>query len=216
VRRSNLTLSVIASVLCKVRFLHPAEGGTIQTTISPHSHYEDLVKTRLLPLIGAAVLMCASTAGAQQRIAFVNSSKIFQELPAAQEAQKRIDGIGKPMQDSLEAMKKDLQDKYAEYQKKEALYNDATKKSEQQKLLEQERAVQEFQLSRFGQDGELARQSEKIINPIRDRIKAAIGAVAKELKYNFVFDKTDQIQILLYGDPKDDITYKVIDKLRRG
>jgi outer membrane protein len=174
------------------------------------------VKTRSFPLIGAALLACSFPAVAQQRIAYVNSSKIFQELPAAQEAQKRIDHIGKPMQDSLEAMKRDLQDKYAEYQKKEALYNDATKKSEQQKLLEQERSIQEYQLTRFGQDGVLARQSETIINPIRERIKAAIGAVAKELKYNFVFDKTDQIQILLYGDPKDDITYKVIDKLRRG
>ena len=77
----------------------------------------------------------------QQRIAFVNSSKIFQELPAAQDAQKRIAGIGKPMQDSLETMKKDLQEKYAEYQKKESLYNDATKKTEQQKLLEQNQAA---------------------------------------------------------------------------
>ena len=174
------------------------------------------MKTRSLPLIVAGLLFCAGTAPSQQRIAFVNSSKIFQELPAAQDAQKRIDGIGKPMQDSLETMKRDLQDKYAEYQKKEALYNDATKKTEQQKLLEQERAVQEFQVTRFGQDGILARHSEQIINPIRDRIKAAIGAVAKEMKYNFVFDKTEQIQILLYGDPKDDITFKVIDRLRRG
>jgi outer membrane protein len=174
------------------------------------------VKKLSVLLIGAAFIASASTAGAQQRIAFVNSTKIFQELPAAQEAQRRIDGIGKPMQDSLEAMKKDLQEKYAEYQKKEALFNDATKKSEQQKLLEQERAVQEFQLTRFGQEGLLARHSESIINPIRERIKSAIGAVAKELKYNFVFDKTDQIQILLYGDPKDDITFKVIDRLRRG
>jgi len=172
------------------------------------------VKTLSVLFIGAAFV--ASTACAQQRIAFVNSSKIFQELPEAQNAQKRIDGIGKPMQDSLETMKKDLQDKYAEYQKKEALYNDATKKSEQQKLLEQERAVQEYQVTRFGQDGLLARQSETIINPIRERIKTAITAVARELKYNFVFDKTEQIQILLYGDPKDDITFKVIDKLRRG
>jgi len=174
------------------------------------------VKTRSLSLIVAGVFVFACSAHAQQRIAFVNSSKIFQELPEAQTAQKRIDGIGKPMQDSLEAMKKDLQDKYAEYQKKESLYNDATKKSEQQKLMEQNQAMQEYQVTRFGQDGLLARQSEMIINPIRDRIKSAITSVAKELKYNFVFDKTDQIQILLYGDPKDDITFKVIDKLRRG
>jgi outer membrane protein len=113
-------------------------------------------------------------------------------------------------------MQKDLQAQYEEYQKKEALYNDATKKSEQQRLIEYERRVQQFRTEKFGQEGDLAKQTELIINPIRDRIKAAIAAVAKEERYNFVFDKTDQIQILLYGDAKDDVTYKVIDKLKRG
>jgi len=31
-----------------------------------------------------------------------------------------------------------------------------------------------------------------------------------------VFDKTETIQILLYGDPTHDITFKVIDRLKRG
>jgi outer membrane protein len=164
----------------------------------------------------AGMLLGTAGAIAQQRIAYVNSTKIFQELPAAQEAQRKIDGISKPLQDSLDTMQKDLQAQYEEYQKKEALYNDATKKSEQQRLIEYERRVQQFRTEKFGQEGDLAKQTELIINPIRDRIKAAIAAVAKEERYNFVFDKTDQIQILLYGDAKDDVTYKVIDKLKRG
>jgi outer membrane protein len=164
----------------------------------------------------AGLLLGTAGAISQQRIAYVNSTKIFQELPAAQEAQRRIDGISKPLQDSLDTMQKDLQAQYEEYQKKEALYNDATKKSEQQRLIEYERRVQQFRTEKFGQEGDLAKQTELIINPIRDRIKAAIAAVAKEERYNFVFDKTDQIQILLYGDAKDDVTYKVIDKLKRG
>ena len=164
----------------------------------------------------AGMLLGTAGAIAQQRIAYVNSTKIFQELPAAQEAQRKIDGISKPLQDSLDTMQKDLQAQYEEYQKKEALYNDATKKSEQQRLIEYERRVQQFRTEKFGQESDLAKQTELIINPIRDRIKAAIAAVAKEERYNFVFDKTDQIQILLYGDAKDDVTYKVIDKLKRG
>jgi outer membrane protein len=174
------------------------------------------VKTRLLFL---SVVVCAAgvlSASAQQRIGFVNSNKIFQELPAAQDAQKRIDAIGKPFQDSLEVMQKDLQARYEEYQKKEALYNEATKKTEQQKLIDLERRVQEYRVEKFGQEGELAKQTERIINPIRERIKTAIAAVAKEEKYNFVFDKTDQIQILLYGDETHNLTFKVIDKLKRG
>lgn len=174
------------------------------------------MKTRLLFL---SVVVCAAgvlSASAQQRIGFVNSNKIFQELPAAQDAQKRIDAIGKPFQDSLEVMQKDLQARYEEYQKKEALYNEATKKTEQQKLIDLERRVQEYRVEKFGQEGELAKQTERIINPIRERIKTAIAAVAKEEKYNFVFDKTDQIQILLYGDETHNLTFKVIDKLKRG
>ena len=174
------------------------------------------MKTRILSLIAVVLLAGVVPTFAQQRIGYVNSTKIFQELPAAQDAQRRIDAIGKPLQDSLEAMQKGLQASYEEYQKKEALFNEVTKKAEQQKLIELERRVQEFRAEKFGQDGELAKQTERIINPIRDKIKAAIGVVAKEEKYNFVFDKTDQIQILLYGDPKDELTFKVIDKLKRG
>jgi len=174
------------------------------------------VKTRTLSLIAVIILAGAVSTSAQQRIGYVNSTKIFQELPAAQEAQRRIDAIGKPLQDSLEAMQRDLQGRYEEYQKKESLFNETTKKAEQQKLIEMERRVQEFRVEKFGQEGALAKATEKIINPIRERIKAAITTVAKEEKYNFVFDKTEQIQILLYGDPKDDITFKVIDRLKRG
>jgi outer membrane protein len=173
------------------------------------------VKTRVVFLV-VLFLAAATVTQAQQRIGYVNSTKIFQELPAAQEAQRRIDAIGKPLQDSLEAMQRNLQSQYEEYQKKESLYNEATKKSAQQALIEYERRVQEFRAEKFGQDGQLAKASEQIINPIREKIKTAIATVAKEEKYNFVFDKTEQIQILLYADAKDDITFKVIDRLKRG
>jgi outer membrane protein len=164
----------------------------------------------------ASLVCAASIAGAQQRIAYVNSSKIFQELPSAQEAQKKIDAISKPFQDSLEAMQHDFQAGLDDYQKREAMLNDVAKKEQQQKLMDLQQRFKEYQLEKFGQDGELARATERIVNPIREQIKRAIAEVAKENKYNFVFDKTEQIQILLYGDPKDDITFKVLVKLQKA
>jgi outer membrane protein len=152
---------------------------------------------------------------AQQKIGFVNSSKIFQELPAAQEAQKKIDALSKPMQDTLEAMQRDFQAAVEDYQKREGMLNDASKKDQQQKLMEMQQRFKEYQVEKFGQEGELARASERIVNPIRERIKRAIGDVARDQKYNFVFDKTEQIQILLFGDPKDDLTADVLVKLKK-
>ncbi len=175
------------------------------------------MKTRMfLFTLALAALVLVPTTFAQQKIGYVNSAKIFQELPAAQDAQRRIDALGKPIQDSLEAMQRDLQGRYEEYQKREALLNDAAKKAEQQKLIEMERRMNEFRVQKLGNDGELARETEKLLAPLRDRIKNAITAVAKEEKYSFIFDKTESIQILLYGDPVHDVTFKVIDRMKRG
>jgi outer membrane protein len=175
------------------------------------------MKTRMFLLtIALSALMLAPAAFAQQKIGYVNSSKIFQELPAAQDAQRRIDALGKPIQDSLETMQRDLQARYEDYQKREALLNEAAKKTEQQKLIDLERRMNEFRVAKLGNDGELAHETEKLLAPLRERIKNAINTVAKEEKYSFVFDKTESIQILLYGDPAHDITFKVIDRLKRG
>lgn len=176
------------------------------------------MKTRMFLLcLVLAVLVAVPQAFTQsQKIGYVNSAKIFQELPAAQDAQRRIDALSKPVQDSLEAMQRDLQARYEDYQKREALLNDAAKKSEQQKLIETERRMNEYRVQKLGNEGELARETEKLLNPLRERIKNAIAAVAREEKYSFVFDKTETIQILLYGDPTHDITFKVIDRLKRG
>ncbi|MBP1647355.1 MAG: outer rane chaperone Skp (OmpH) [Bacteroidetes bacterium] len=174
------------------------------------------MKKTFIPAIVILALFGVAGQAQAQKIGYVNSTKIFQEYPAALDAQKKIDAIGRPFQDSLEAMQKDLQARYEDYQKKESMMNDASKRTEQQKLVEMERRANEYRVEKFGQDGELARQTEKIINPIREKIKSAIASVAKEEKYSFVFDKTEQIQVLLYGDPNQDITFKVIDKLKRG
>ncbi len=173
-------------------------------------------KIAALILVGTALCGSAVLHAQSQKIGYVVSSKIFQELTEAQEAQRKIDAITKPLADSLEAMEKNLQAQVDEYQKKEAMMNESAKRVAQQEILELERKYNQFRIEKFGSDGELAREQEKIINPIRERIKKAIESVAKEERYGFVFDKTDQLQILLYGDSNHDLTFKVLDKLRRG
>jgi len=171
-------------------------------------------KTTLILIIAATLCVTTTLRAQSQKIGYVNSAKIFQELPAAQEAEKKIDAVSKPYRDTLEAMQTELQSRYDEYQKKETLMTDAAKKTEQQKLVEMQNRMQQYRLEKFGTDGELAKRTEQILNPIREKIKTAIAAVAKEQKFGFIFDKTEQIQILLYGDAAFDITYKVIDRLR--
>jgi outer membrane protein len=60
--------------------------------------------------------------------------------------------------------------------------------------------------------GEAAVEREKRLAPIRERVLRVIETVAKEDGFTFVFDRTN----VLYADAKVDLTYKVIDRLKRG
>jgi outer membrane protein len=166
-------------------------------------------------LILTVMLFFAAPVGAQttQKTGFVNSAKIFQELPEAKDAEKRLESFTKPVQDSLQMMQKEIEGKISEYQKKESLMNDQAKRTAQAEIQEMTQRAREFASKK---DQELAAQRERILNPLKDKVLKAIERVAKEDKYTFVFDQTEQVQILLYGDPNHDLTFKVIDRLKRG
>ena len=104
------------------------------------------MKTFIIALI---TLLLPVGTRAQQKIGYVNSTKIFQEIPEAQEAQKKIDSITKPYQDSLAAMEKSLQEKIEDYQKREGLLNDAAKKAAQQEFADLKRKYDEFRFEKF-------------------------------------------------------------------
>jgi outer membrane protein len=166
----------------------------------------------VLACVCSAVFMQAQTL----KIGFVNSGKIFQELPEAQDAQRRIDAMTKPIQDAIETKEKDLQAKIDDYKKKESMMNDAAKKTAQDEILDLEQKYRNYRAEKLGNDGELAKETDKVLAPLKAKILAGIERIAKEEKYAFIFDKTEQVNILLYGDSAHDLTYKVIDRLKRG
>jgi outer membrane protein len=175
------------------------------------------VKTARWFIIG--MLICLVAVGGQslsQKSGFVNSQTILNELPEAQEAQKKLNGLIQSAQDTLEKMQKDFQGQYEDYQKKQAMMTDVSKKEQEQKLVELDQQIKQFQQVKFSQTGEIAQQREKIFAPVREKIVKAIQSVAKEEKMVFVFDKAPEGSMVLYAEPTLDLTYKVLDRMKRG
>jgi Skp family chaperone for outer membrane proteins len=56
--------------------------------------------------------------------------------------------------------------------------------------------------------------SEEFMQPIRQKVSDAIAAVAKEEKLNMVLEKS--LGVVLYSEDKADVTYKVLDRMKRG
>ena len=155
-------------------------------------------------------------ARAQQKFGYVNSQSILENLPEAQEAQKKLNQLIQATQDTLQRMSQDLQGKADTYEKQKGMMTDVNKKAEEQKLLDQDQQIKQYQQAKFAQGGEIALEREKIFAPIREKIIKVIQVVAKEEKMTFVLDKGSELGVLLYADAQYDITFKVLDKLKRG
>lgn len=179
--------------------------------------YEGIVTRNVLLIAVLALIFVAVNVAAAQapRLAYVDSEKIINDLPEAQAAQKELEAVFKGWQDELQKMGDELQKGLEEYQKKQALLQPAAKEAEEKRLTDLQQRAREFQAQKFGQGGEAQQLRDKKLAPIRERILKNIEQVAKEESFNFVFDKANDI-LLLYADAKFDLTYKVLDRLKRG
>ncbi len=168
--------------------------------------------------LGVAFLLVVAsvTASAQMRIGYVDSEVILRELPEAQKAQKDLEAKVKGWQEELQKMSDAFQKEAEEYQKKQAMMQPAAKEAKERELAEMQQKAREFYAQKLDpRQGEAALEREKLIAPIREKILKAIEAVAKEENVNFVFDKANDA-LLLYADAKFDLTYRVLDRLKRG
>lgn len=151
-----------------------------------------------------------------QKIGYVDSQIILTQLPEAIKAQSDLDAMTSIWSSQVDSMKLALQQQYADVQKQLTTMTDEQKQIKQKELIEKEQQIYAFQNQKFGQpNGEIYQKQETIFEPVKKKIYAAIEQVAKEESMQFIFDKSGDI-LLLYADASFDITFKVLDSLKRG
>ena len=150
------------------------------------------------------------------KIGYVNSAKVLQEFSEAQDAQKKLDAMGAQWQGELDRMDREFQQKYDDFQKKEPLLKEDEKRQQRENLVALQQKGLQFRQSKFGNTGELAAATDSLLRPIKQKVMRVIEQVAKENKLQFMFDRNDQILVLLYGESRFDFTFKVIDRLKTG
>lgn len=139
----------------------------------------------------------------------VDINVIVEQMPEAKEADAKLKEMQKNLQDTLMKMQDAFQKKVDNYQKQKAMMPAEQQQKQEQALLEEQQKMQQFYNEKLN---EIQNKREEFLEPIRNKVKAAIQAVAKEENLLLVFDKGN----LLYSEDKYDITFKVLDKIKRG
>jgi outer membrane protein len=175
---------------------------------------------KLLSVLVVCVLSLVATSAAQaqtSKVAYVNSETILRELPEAQAVKQELEATVQAWQDELEKMGKELQEGVDDYQKKQAMMDPKAKADREKQLQDLQARAREYQQKKFdAREGEAVKLREKKFAPIQSKVLKAIEQTAKEEGFNYVFDKLETATNLLYADVKFDLTYKVIDRLKRG
>jgi outer membrane protein len=137
----------------------------------------------------------------QVKVGYVDSETIMKQLPEAQDAQRKIDALVQQWQAELQKMKDEWKSKYDEYERRKLILTDEARAQMERELSELDRRIAEFQMQKFGPDGELYRKQDELIKPVQSKIFNAIKEVALEEGFDLVFDKSGEI-FRLYANEK--------------
>ena len=110
-------------------------------------------------------------------------------------------------------MQATLEADFKQYTKQKSMMPADQQQKTEQELQQRQMEMQKFYNDKLGQQGEVFQKQADLLGPIRDKVVAAIEKVAQEENYTVVLEKTAMV---LYSNDKNDITFKVLDRIKRG
>ncbi|MBC7383994.1 MAG: OmpH family outer membrane protein [Bacteroidia bacterium] len=155
-----------------------------------------------------AVMIIAGSSVKAQKIGYVDLQELMQLMPDYKKANMDMEAFGKSLEDELKKMSEEFQKKVADYQKNEKLIADPIKEVKQKELQDMQSRIQEFQQS--AQENVRKKEAE-LLKPIIEKAKTAIGHVAKEGGFSYIFDSS--VAGFLYKPEGDNVLPIVKKKL---
>lgn len=124
-----------------------------------------------------------------QRIAIVDITKVLQEMPDYQSAQTELDNIAAEWRQQIALEYDQIKAMYNKYQAEQVLLSEDARKKKEDEIMEREKQVRDLQKEKFGADGALFRKRQDLVQPIQERVYAAIQTYAEDRGFDFIFDK---------------------------
>lgn len=138
-----------------------------------------------LSLAVVALLAATTVSNAQPKFGFVNTKEIVFSMPEIAEVQASLEKLQKDLEEQLEIIMVEYNNRAAEYQKNAASYSDAIRQSKEQELMSLQQRYEE--LGKAGSQ-DLQNQQAKLMQPVFEKAQMAIDKVSAEGGFLAVFD----------------------------
>ena len=166
------------------------------------------------PILTLALMMGLATMASAQNYAVVNSEKIFKSIEAYNTALAELDRLANEYQKQVDEKFDAVEAIYNAYMQRRSQLSAASQQANEENILKKEQEATEFQESIFGTEGSLMKKRIEMIQPIQQKVFAAIEEYAKQKGYDMIIDVA-QNATMLYYSPKADHTEAIIAILKK-
>ena len=147
-----------------------------------------------------------------QRYAIIDTKYILDKIPAYKEADSRLAQIAQQWQKEIDTRQTELNVMYKNFDAEQYMLSDELKKKREDQLFNKEKEVRELQKQRFGYEGDLFKERQKLVKPVQDKVYNAVQKLAVNRGYDFILDKSEGITVI-FADPKLDKSDEVLREL---
>ena len=173
------------------------------------------MKTRKSLLLLAFMLFLGMTtvsAQQNQKIAYVDSDYILENIPEYGDAQEEINQLSKQWEKEITQLFQEAQEMDREYQAESVLLSEDQKRKKKEAITAKRQEAEALRMQYYGPEGELYTKRAEFIQPIQEKVYNAINTLAQLKNYAFVFDKASGTT-MLYCNEKNDISDDVLDEI---
>lgn len=165
-------------------------------------------------LLAVMLLLGITTINAQQnqKIAYVDSNYILENIPEYGDAQEEINQMSKQWEKEITALFQEAQELDREYQTESVLLSEDQKRKKKEAITAKRQEAEALRMQYYGPEGELYTKRAELIQPIQEKVYNAINTLAQLKNYAFIFDKASGTT-MLYCNEKNDISDDVLDEI---
>ncbi len=159
-----------------------------------------------------ATFMLFTVSSYAQRYAIIDTKYILGKMPEYVDADKKLQDVSNQWQKEIDQRQADLDKMYKDYDAEQFMLSEDLKKKREDELFNKEKELRELQKKRFGYQGDLFKEREKLVKPLQDKVYNAVQKIAVARGYDFILDKSEGITVI-FADPKLDKSDEVLREL---
>ena len=149
------------------------------------------------------------------RIGYIDMNYILDKVPDYAEAKNQLDQKVSKWKQEIEVKKNEINTLKENLNAERSLLTKELIEEREEEIAFLEKELIEYQEKRFGPKGDLIIQKSTLVKPIQDQIFNAIQDIAKNKKYDFIFDKSSDLT-MLFAAQRYDISDQVLRILTRS